>query len=426
MYEHELLNILNNKAKAQGERLLFMIDAINEGKGRYFWTDHIKGFIKDFENYPWLALVLSIRTSYEKLLTPRELISNEIITRVNHYGFENVEYQASSFFFSQYGIEQPSIPLLHPEFSNPLFLKLFCEGLHRSGQKRIPKGYGGITSIIKFFLDNVDKQLSKPTLFDYQTKLVIKVINELIKYKLENDLVFIPYESAIDITNNIVSRYSNRKDFVEHLISEGVLSKNIYWTSDDNEEGIYFAYERFEDHLIVAYLLEKHLNKDNPKLSFEDNGELDKYITQSYQHQGIIEALSIQLPEKIDKELYELIPENKKSNIEITEAFIKSLIWRKPETIKEKVKDYVTKLILPYEDTFDLFFQMVYSVASDPEHFFNADSLHRYLMQFSLADRDAIWTIYLHDKDYQGSAMQRLIDWALQDEDKSYLSDESG
>jgi hypothetical protein len=423
--EHELLGALNARAEAQGERLLFMIDAINEGKGRYFWVDHIKGFINSFSKYPWLALVLSIRTSYEKLLTPHELISDDTAVRIVHYGFESVEYQASSFFFSQYNIEQPSIPLLHPEFINPLFLKLFCEGLHRSGQKQIPKGYGGITSIINFFLDNVDKALSKPSLFDYRTKLVKKVINELIKYKIENNLLFIPYESAIDIANSIISRYSNRKDFIDYLISEGVLSKNIYWTMDDSEEGIYFAYERFEDHLTIAYLLDKYLDDKSPEIAFQDDGVLAQYINQNYQYQGIIEALSIQLPEKIDKELYELIKEDNKSDNAIAEGFIKSLIWRKSETIKEKVKEYVNKHLLPYEETFDLFFQMVYSVASDPEHFFNSDSLHRYLMQFSLADRDAIWTTYLHDKNYQGSAMQRLIDWALQEEDKSYLSDES-
>lgn len=423
--EHELLEALNAKAEEQGERLLFMIDAINEGKGRYFWTDHINGFIKDFTNYPWLGLVLSIRTSYEKLLTPQELISDDIAIRINHHGFESVEYQASSFFFSQYGIEQPSVPLLHPEFSNPLFLKLFCEGLHRSGQKRIPKGYGGITSIINFFLDNVDKALSKPSLFDYQTKLVIKVTNELIKYKLENKLLFIPYESAIDIANSIISRYSNRKDFVDYLISEGVLSKNIYWTNNDNEEGIYFAYERFEDHLTTAYLLEKHLDNNNPEIAFQENGILAQYINQSYQYQGIVEALSIQLPEKIDKELYELIPENKQSRMGIAEAFIKSLIWRNPQTIKEKTKDFVNRHILSREHTFDLFFQMVYSVSSDPEHFYNADSLHRYLMQFSLADRDSIWTTYLHYKNQDNSSMQRLIDWAFQDGNNNYLSDES-
>ena len=82
---------MSARAEAQGERLLFIIDAINEGKGRYFWKDHISSFINDFSKYPWLSLVLTIRTSYEKLLTPAELIPNDVAIRVLHHGFENFE-----------------------------------------------------------------------------------------------------------------------------------------------------------------------------------------------------------------------------------------------------------------------------------------------------------------------------------------------
>lgn len=46
--EQEFLGALNARAEAQGERLLFIVDAINEGKGRYFWKEHIRGFIRDF------------------------------------------------------------------------------------------------------------------------------------------------------------------------------------------------------------------------------------------------------------------------------------------------------------------------------------------------------------------------------------------
>lgn len=46
-------------------------------------------------------------------------------------------------------------------------------------------------------------------------------------------------------------------------------------------------------------------------------------------------------------------------------------------------------------------------------------------MQFSMTDRDAMWTTYLHDKDEEISAMQRLVDWALLNDDKRYLSDQS-
>jgi hypothetical protein len=109
---------------------------------------------------------------------------------------------------------------MHPEFSNPLFLKLFCEGLHRSGQKRIPKGYAGITNIIDFFLTSVDEKLSSPALFDYRPasskKIVKKVINALIKKKLQNDTGILSYESAVDIADPIVSRYSAKKGFIDN------------------------------------------------------------------------------------------------------------------------------------------------------------------------------------------------------------------
>ncbi len=173
-------------------------------------------------------------------------------------------------------------------------------------------------------------------------QLVKKVINALIQHKLQNDLSIIPYDSAVDIANSIVSKYSARKGFIDNLISEGVLSKNIYW-KNNNEDIIYFAYERFEDHLTTAYLLESYLDKSNPEITFQDEGALAQYVNHIYRYQGIVEALSIQLPEKIDKELYGLVSDEKKSNRAIVEAFVKSLIWRKPETITEKVKDYVNQ-----------------------------------------------------------------------------------
>ena len=165
--EKQLLGALDAKAEAQGERLLFIIDAINEGRGKYFWYDHINGFVSAFKNYPWIGLILSIRSSYKELLIPKEILTNEKMIILRHNGFESIEYQASSFFFAQYGIEQPSVPLLNPEFSNPLFLKLFCEGLNRSNLTKIPKGYGGISSVIEFFIDSINEKLSHPNYFDF-------------------------------------------------------------------------------------------------------------------------------------------------------------------------------------------------------------------------------------------------------------------
>lgn len=426
--ESELLGALNAKAEAQGERLLFIIDAINEGRGKYFWTEHIRGFVNEFKKYPWLGLVLSIRSSYERLLIPEDLISDNKIIKLDHLGFEGVEHYASSFFFTQYGIEQPSIPLLHPEFSNPLFLKLFCEGLYRSGLTKMPKGYGGISSIIDFFIESIDNKLSSPSLFDYppRRKIVHMVIDGLVEHKLKNGLDFVTYEDAFDIADRILSKYSNKRRFLDALISEGVLSKNLFWFEGGKyEEFVYLAYERFEDHLTASYLLDINLDNDNLETIFKNNGKLACCIDSSNLKQGILEALSIQIPERTGKELYELLDEQQKAFISVKESFINSLIWRKPESIKENTKKYVNKYLLPYEYTRDLFFQVVYSVSTDPYHFYNADSFHQYLMKHTLAQRDSIWTTYLHDQDHEGTAMNRLINWAKLNDDKSYLSTDS-
>ncbi|MBO8134122.1 hypothetical protein [Dickeya fangzhongdai] len=429
--ENVFLGALNSRAEVQGERLLFIIDAINEGKGRYFWPDYLVGMVNQFSKYPWLALVLSIRNSYEKLIVPKELFNENEMTRITHSGFGSVEYQASKFFFSQYGIEQPRIPILNPEFGNPLFLKIFCEGLHRSGFSKIPKGYSGISNVISFFIKSIDAKLSRPSSFNYpeNVNIIEKTINELIEYKLSNDLSFIPYETAFDIAEKNISRYSDRRRFLDELISEGILSKNIYWDSKGNyEEGIYLAYERFEDHLTVSILLDKYLENNGDTLSslFKENGELYEYIKQTDFYQGVIESFSIQLPEKFGKELYELVDDKYKEHDGIIRAFISSLIWRQTDNIEEKTLKYINEYIIPFDNGFDAFMQMVYTVSSEPEHIYNADRLHKFLSKHSMANRDSFWTEYLHNlDDYETSSMQRLIDWAGAEEDKFYLSDDS-
>ncbi|MCI5212786.1 MAG: hypothetical protein D3910_29240, partial [Candidatus Electrothrix sp. ATG2] len=335
------------KAESQRERLLFIIDAVNEGKGKYFWPDHIRGFINEFSQCPWLGLALSIRDSYEDLIVPKEFLEENKLVKIVHSGFKGVEYRASSFFFAQHGIAHPRVPLLHPEFSNPLFLKLFCEGLYRSGLHQIPEGYGGITSIIDFFLESIDRKLAQPKYFDYPEgrRIIRKVIDGLIEHKLKNDLKEVPYEDAYDIADSILSKFSSKRRFLDALISEGVLSKNLFWK---DEEGIYLAYERFEDHLTVSYLLDRYLESNTQKSIFKQNGTLCQYIEEAIYNRGILEAFSIQVPERTGQELYELIdkpprplgkglPSNQeaKADINIVESFIYSLLWRKTESIQE-------------------------------------------------------------------------------------------
>lgn len=424
---NEFLGALNSKAQISGQRIIIFIDAVNEGRGKYFWDKNIKSFLSRIKKHEWLGVVLSIRTSYSDLIFPKDEINEDEIIRYTHYGFRNQEYEATKLFFNNYGIELPSIPLLHPEFQNPLFLILFCEGLNKSGYTRIPAGLQGITAIINFFINSINNILSKPTRLDYSNSINIiqKAIESLIAYKTDNQLRYVSYEQAFIIVNNLSKDYSIKRGLLDELISEGILSKNLFWNPENKyEEGVYLAYERFEDHLTATFIIEKNTEIE---VAFKEGGNLFHLVKDEHDcniNKGLIEALTIQIPEKTGKEFYEYVPHIRDS-YPIIESFVQSLLWRKTETTSEKLIGYVNSTVLSYQGTHDLFWDTILSVTSIPDNYFNAYSLHKNLMTRSLPDRDAWWTIYLKDQFYDESAVKRLIDWAWNTHDKSHISDES-
>ena len=205
-----------------------------------------------------------------------------------------------------------------------------------------------------------------------------------------------------------------------------MLTKGIVRHDDNStEEVVYVAFERFDDHLTVKFLLDDVENIEN---EFKTDGRLRSYFKDEYdfyRHSGIVEALSIQLPERFGKELYELLPEFSE-NHNLLEAFIESLVWRDINAIDfEKIKPFINEQVFRFNNSFDHFLEAIISISGLVDHPFNANFLHSWLMQYSLADRDAFWTTKLKYKYSEDSAFRHLIDWAWARTDKSYISDES-
>lgn len=427
LLKEEFLHGLNDYGKSIGKRVVIFIDAVNEGKGKLFWTSFISSFIKEVKGYEWLGLVLTVRSSYKRIIFPEDDFSKLELVEYHHIGFANFEYEASKIFFEEHGIEAPKIPLLHPEFQNPLFLMLFCQGIQKAGLTHIPDGLNGITAVIGFFIKNVNRVLSEPNRINYSDSLglVQKSVHAIIKYKIENDLQYVQYEKAHQIVYESVSAFVSNKGFIDELISEGVFSKNVYWVEgNEYEEGVYLVYERFEDHLTAKYLLETYPNFDE---EFKEGGNLFRYVKDEdslYRNKGLIDAFSIQIPELKGKEFSTYVPAFIDS-YPIIESFINSLLWRKHDTINEESKRYANECAFLYNGTSELFWEVILAISSTPGHSFNALSLHKHLMQFTLAERDADWTQFIKERYTDHSSVKRLIDWAWKDNDKSCISDDS-
>lgn len=166
----EFVGALGAAAEAAGSRALLLVDALNEGAGRNIWPTHLPAFLVHAARSPWISAVLSVRSSYEEIVVPAEVRDRAV--RVTHNGFLEHEYDATKTFFVHYGLELPSTPLLAPEFRNPLFLKTVCRGLNLKGERRLPRGFQGITAIFELYLSAINGRLAPTLGFDPRTPLV--------------------------------------------------------------------------------------------------------------------------------------------------------------------------------------------------------------------------------------------------------------
>jgi hypothetical protein len=412
----ELLGALDAAAQATETRALILIDALNEGEGQKIWNMHLAGILARLENYPRIGIALSVRNSYEKLVVPEHLAAK--LVRVEHHGFEEHEYEATNRFFTSFGIE-PSVPLLHPEFKSPQFLLLFCRGLKNKGLSRMPTGLHGITAIFEFFLNSVNEKLAHPEGLDFDPseRLVQKAVDEITRTMSERQVRWL---SRVEVKKALDSLFpSNRYDhsLLKHLLSEGIIAEDLIYsqTSDEPEPVIRFSYERFADHCIARLMLGIHLDRNHPEDSFTSGKPLGQFFGDpfaSWRNQGMIEALCIQVPEQLNRELPHLLPDpGDTTTSAIRSAFVNSLLWRSPGAFNDSTINYINNAVLRYEHSAKEFWNIVITLAPVPGHPFNANRLHKHLMKSKMPDRDAWWSTFIHRQYGAETAIDRILDW---------------
>lgn len=415
----ELLEMLEAKAESTGHRLVIFIDAINEGHGLNIWQRDIRSFIDRIRQHPWLGMVMSIRSSYIEAILPSDEFGVDYCVRAWHQGFGSNTLKAVKLYFKEYDILYPSVPLLNPEFRNPLFLHLFCEGMKNNGYKKIPDGIRGITSVMNMFFDGVEKSVRKGKRYSPSIKCVERAVRKYIVYTTTKRRHELPTDIAIELFADICPSVFVEGELMDCLVSESVFSKNVFHKADDSyEECIYLTYERFENVLQAEYLIDE--------LQY-DTEALEEYVQKfknPYRAGGLLESLAILLPERKNVELYDTLP-HFHNNKAVVNAVISSLIWRDEDTIGAHLDNYFEKFLV--EDHYrDRLIRTSIEVSFNTGNYYNADYLHRMLATMQLADRDAIWIPSLY-RIYgsQDNIIEEIINWVWDESEAVNLDEKS-
>jgi len=403
-----VLQIMNEIAKERKRRILIFIDAVNEGGGKSVWKDKLAVLLEKITAYSWLGLVLTVRKDFLRTIFETTLIDKYGVTEIEHLGLGRLTSEAVRRFFEHYGIDVKVMPYFPDEFSNPLFLRLFCEGYAKRDQKT-----DIITTkqIYRNYIDVVNSKMAEK----FQYAEGINIVNEVIetftvksyganqRNRLEKEEALKMIE-AIALSHNISSR------IYEFLISEGILTNSIDY---QGQEYVFVTYEKLADHIYATYMLDMILEGS---LSDED-------IIEKISKPGILEELNYMLP-LYGKELFESFPILKKSWW-VRSAFNAGVLWRTDEgLLKKETVDYIENEIIENEDSYAMFFENLIRISTNRKHPYNAVAFHQSLLKMPMAKRDAEFMELFNSWNDEDKTLYQLMKWCIQVAEKEMEADE--
>lgn len=404
----EFLGALDAAGEAYGKRVVIMIDALNEGPGLLYWRKHLGAMLEQSQRYPFLALIFSIRDVYAADL--RRLVTNECAW-AEHHGFRGRVASAARHFFRHYGLAEPNVPVLDPEYENPLFLKLLCEALVNRDDIRLsdPPSFG---SLLQMVLDDANSRLAAMLDYDPAERYVHRAVSLLSDMMASSQNDWIAWPTAIENLRSLRPSTTRAQCLAHHLLSEDLLTKIPLPGSKGGEEIVRFSYQRFSDYLIVTDSIQRELDAGGDG-SATMTRELEN-LGWSTTARNWLEAAAIISPELGGVELPDVIPNFAENSVTYT-AFLNSIVWRNRTAVTSTTKRHIASLLSLDNEDRHIAFETLLAVATRPDHPLNGDWLDQHLGPMQMADRDSTWSTAIFGGWERESNIHRLIEWAWQD-----------
>ena len=407
--DSQVLGAIDAAGEASDSRALIVIDAINEGLHREDWEHHIIGFLSDVSKFNHIAVLLSCRSTFLEYILP-DHIKEERLIQIKHSGFQGHEHRAAEKYLSHQGISKPSAPILAPEFTNPLFLKTCCQALKANNMTAFPKGLRGVTSLFDFYLQSVEKTVAKRKRYTPEEGIIRQALIAFSSKLFPEHLTGIPTGDARKLFGDYDPNVNRGDTLLNELLHEGVLSEDLYEFEGQRKPIVRFTYERFSEHFIAQKIIEQY-DAENIDSIFSPNQPLGKAVAEQgyYRYAGILEALTVIIAEKYNKELVDLLPRD--ARCQTDEMFCNTVIWRTSSSFSDRTLELLNKIEFP--DRLNILLKL----STEPSHPWNAEFLHRNLIHKEIAERDHFWSIHVavytsEEDEGVESIVRTLIEWS--------------
>ena len=410
----EIVSAMQAAAEASNAPFLLLLDALNESADPRAWQNELPRLFAEVAPNPWISIAVSIRSTFLSMVLPDDGLNNAV--EVEHPGFDGQELEATERFFDTFGLEQPRIPLLTPEFTNPLFLKLYCESLHGMELSASPLGEAYLSKTFEQYMKLKERTIAQHLRMDPERRPVRAAIDKFCKKLAEIKCDSLSYEDAA----NLIDAFGNQSHqwpdtLFGQLLSEGVLSKDMAWEDNAKQQSqvVWFTYQQFSDYQVVSILLDPFgSDADSLQQALLPGKRLHQTVLDA--PPNWLEALAVLVPERFGIELQDIAQWDHDSYIQeiCDRAFVESITVRKPAATTERTCELLAEVSRRNPGLKDLMLEAHLSVVTQPQHRLNAYSLHKSLKAKSMPDRDVVWSIPTYYTLDEGGPLDRLIRWA--------------
>jgi hypothetical protein len=423
----QAMDAAGEAATTCGSRFLIIIDALNETVPADFWRVHLPVLRSAVAQYPHVALVVSCRNTYRDLVL--DGAEGAHFRQRTHPGFADREVEATHAYFAHYGLQAPKIPLLTPEFTLPLFLRMYCESLGQAGATVSHEGHQGRLTIFERYLavktTTVARRLTPAATSGYELDAMRAQVKSVLDALLDEMARQGGEALSTAVAETVVRQALDGSELstvrvLGLLQEEGILTRErLSFGGSTYREGVRVVFQAFADFL----LLKRRLAATADPLHDQ---ALAEWLADECSW-GIGEAATVLFPEVHGIELPDLLgitlrqPSPRRADRagwkkhdriqQLSRSLVQMLPYRASAAVTERTVELLNDAMPVLSDT-DVY-RTLFTLAPQPGNRLNAERLHRHLARLRMPIRDSSFGFATYHEIFdESSPAARLARWA--------------
>ncbi|MER3317325.1 MAG: hypothetical protein RIB79_03470 [Allomuricauda sp.] len=396
----DFLGALNVSGRVNNTKAVLLIDGLNESiHWKSIWGINLEMLINEInQNYPNVLLITTYRESYERELFPDDYFyltedNWQKRTRVDGFTGENFN-EAIERYFSHYEIKLLNSSSAMNHFSEPLYLKIFCEA--KKGQI-VSFQNEDLFDVFDQYLEksniNVVENLGLP--WKYNKKFSQKILRNISKLLWD--------ESGRSV--NLSSVMPDLMKEEELVAFEG--EDLLIFRDWGEQEIITFTYDLLSGYLIAKLLVENISSYTSLKQFVSSDKFRKELITRETLHplhNDILRCFAVLIVKRFGLSIY-----NEKIDAKLKRYILSSLFEINTEIVIQNSDEAIGIVVDNFNDAEnkDRVFNLFTHTELDIEHPLNFNLLSDLLFDLSMSDRDITWTEYIR-KEYGHYSSERL------------------